>query len=121
MDASVPSCRRGAFVRWLLEAGLLLGIAVVMLSQWFVEGWLVPIVVSSGSMAPTLLGPHRLARCPNCGMTFPYEADGTIDGSLGEKCPNCGYALATASHSTPGDRLLVARRRSAGVSRAAGK
>ncbi len=42
MDASVPSCRRGAFVRWLLEAGLLLGIAVVMLSQWFVEGWLVP-------------------------------------------------------------------------------
>ena len=88
----LPSIRRRRSrgpVRWAVEAAVLLAIAGVMTSEFLVEGWVAPIVVSSGSMATTLLGPHRSARCPDCGLEFVYDAEASVDaGSV--TCPNCG-------------------------------
>ena len=49
-----------------------------------------PFGVPTGSMAPTLLGNHREARCPRCGHTirvgWPQASDWTE-----MVCPNCGH------------------------------
>src|SRR5271157_5959570 len=82
--------RRGSGVlRRLVEAGVLLGIAGIVSNAFLVEGWLVPIVVSSGSMATTLLGPHRVARCPDCGMEIVCDAQSASQATAA-MCPNCG-------------------------------
>src|SRR5205807_3912735 len=96
-------------VRWAVEAGVLLAIAGVMTSEFLVQGWLAPVVVSSGSMAPALLGPHRAARCPDCGMEFDCDAETTPTGATAT-CPNCGRrGIEVDSHVAVGDRLLVDR------------
>lgn len=54
--------------------------------------------VSSGSMAPTLLGPHYRLECPRC--RFPAVLDATQELPREVTCPNCGYqqnAPATAT------------------------
>src|SRR5436305_7799134 len=99
----------GGLLRWTLEAAILLVIAGTIFSTWFAEGLLVPIVVTSGSMAPTLLGPHRIAECPNCGMTFPYDAE-IEDGNEEASCPNCGTKTGPSLGPViAGDRLRIDR------------
>jgi signal peptidase I len=96
-------------VRRAVEIGVLLGIAGTMTSAFLVEGWLVPIVVSSGSMATTLMGPHHDVRCPDCGMSFACDA---ADGSkaVTATCPNCGRrGVPLDGQIIRGDRLLVDR------------
>ncbi len=96
-------------VRRLVEAGVLLGIAGIVTNEFLVEGWLVPIVVSSGSMATTLLGPHRVARCPDCGMEFVCDAQ-SASPATAATCPNCGRGdIPLDSQIIRGDRLLVDR------------
>ena len=101
---------RGQYGRRLnvVEKTLWLLLALVLLKTWCVEGLFCPLVVSSGSMAPTLLGTHRKVVCRDCG--FPFNR-GIESRELAERavCPNCGYAgndildLADVS----GDRLLM--------------
>jgi signal peptidase I len=96
-------------VRRLVEIGVLLGIAGTMASEFLVEGWLVPIVVSSGSMATTLMGPHRNVRCPDCGMSFACDAE-DASGTAAATCPNCGRrGIPPDGQIIRGDRLLVDR------------
>src|SRR5947199_10243164 len=96
-------------VRWAVEAGVLLAIAGVMTSEFLVHGWLAPIVVSSGSMAPALLGPRRSARCPDCGIEFDCDAE-TTPAAASATCPNCGRrGIELSSQLFAGDRLLVDR------------
>jgi signal peptidase I len=96
-------------VRWAVEAGVLLAIAGLMTGEFLVEGWLAPIVVSSGSMAPAILGPHRAARCPDCGMDFVCDAETSTEVATAT-CPNCGRrGIEMDPQIATGDRLLVDR------------
>ncbi|HEV3416617.1 MAG TPA: signal peptidase I [Pirellulales bacterium] len=96
-------------MRWIVEAGVLISIAGIMASEFFFEGWLVPIVVSSGSMATTLLGPHRVARCPDCGMEITCDAESSRENASAT-CPNCGRSgIELTPEVLAGDRLFVDR------------
>jgi signal peptidase I len=107
-DSRRRNLRRG-LVRRLVEIGVLLGIAGMMASEFLVEGWLVPIVVSSGSMATTLMGPHRDVRCPDCGMPFACDVADPSE-SAAATCPNCGRrGIPSDGQIIRGDRLLVDR------------
>ncbi len=93
-------------------------LAVIVLRGFLLEGYL----ISTGSMAPGLLGFHRRIVCPVCQQTFAFGVsfDDSVDPSQmasvsddGEDrqatCPNCGQvnievADVPASH---GDQLLV--------------
>jgi signal peptidase I len=75
---------------------------------WLVKGLVVPIIVASGSMSPTLLGPHRQWRCADCDHTFisaleslPAEGEPAI-------CPNCGAKNdERQAVDRPGQRVLI--------------
>ena len=99
---------RASWPRRVIETLVLIAIAGGMSSTLLVEGWLAPEVVSSGSMAPALLGPHGFLRCDVCGAEF--ECDAFRDGSAPAVCPNCGWPQ---SHSherlVAGDRILIDR------------
>ena len=102
LSSAARFVRRG--VEWLA----VLAIAALLLETFFVDGWIIPNVVSSGSMAPALLGPHRVARCSACGMEFSCDADTPPDAAA--VCPNCGWPGNSLDPRTvAGDRLLVDR------------
>jgi signal peptidase I len=83
---------------------------VIVLRTWYLEGLPVPVCVDSGSMAETLLGPHRKIVCGDCGFAF-------VCGCVGHPsdpravCPNCGYSDNDVRDwpELPGDRVLVHR------------
>lgn len=69
-------------------------------------------VVTTGSMAPLILGVHRQCDCPKCG--FPVVVGAPHDGSApdhysGVKCPNCGAGDLGLENlpDQPGQRLWV--------------
>jgi signal peptidase I len=96
-------------VRRTVETVVFFAIAATMASEFLVEGWVWPIVVSSGSMAPAYLGPHRMVRCPDCGMPFDCDADASLAAAT-VTCPNCGRReIPLDSEIISGDRLLVDR------------
>ena len=85
---------------------------LVILHTYFLE----PFQIPTGSMAPTLLGHHRSATCPRCGLTFPVgRTPPDRDGSGGERCyahavcPNCGAGDLHLGEvpETWGDHVLV--------------
>lgn len=91
------------WIEWAAEALIL-----VLVSNWLIPGLFSPLVVCSGSMAPTLLGPHWDLTCQQCGVPFVCEAVEPMRPGI---CPNCGYegnAIGEA-RTLPGDRVLVAR------------
>lgn len=113
-------CR--ALAEWLV----LLALAVVVFRTFVLEGYM----ISTGSMAPTLLGYHRHVECPACRFVFavgaaPDGAAGMSDVQLAHAggpdaavaasaeisatCPNCGQAALSAEQLpvTEGDQLLV--------------
>lgn len=99
--------RLAASVRGAAECCILL-LTWVCLLRTFVLDW---YEVSSGSMAPALLGPHRSLTCPNCG--FQYCCDALDEPPPGKRalCPNCwswGDELASVPASG-GERLLLVR------------
>lgn len=84
-------------------------IAVLLLQTWYLEGLLAPMKVTSGSMAPGLLGPHQELVCGDCGTRFALGTDARPN--LYAVCPNCGYA-ENRLPSLPdlgGDCTLVSR------------
>jgi signal peptidase I len=72
-----------------------------------------PFGVSTGSMAPTLIGAHRAINCPRCG--FPVRVGAPPNGASVQRhyaaacCPNCGRDDLGLDHAPDldGDRLLV--------------
>jgi signal peptidase I len=88
----------------LLDVLVLLVCGGVLLHAFGLE----PFRVPTGSMAPTVLGNHRVCDCPNCGMVVRI---GKCAGDRYERavCPNCGAApLPTADvPETAGDHILV--------------
>jgi signal peptidase I len=94
--------------RHILESFLCLAIAVIVFRSFVLEGY----IISTGSMAPTLLGYHKRVKCPDCGFQFAVGVafdDGSADQAHQVTCPNCEQSDIDAS-SVPknsGDQLLV--------------
>jgi signal peptidase I len=87
-------------------------IIVVVICLLLVGGWLVqPFAVVSGSMTPTLLGPHRTFVCSHCGKRNVLPAEVVEMPGRVLYCPVCrtaGPAYNTLA-LVPGDGLLLDR------------
>ncbi len=106
--------KRGTF-RALVEAFVSLFVAVLLFRTFAAEGYM----ISTGSMAPCLLGYHKRVVCPTCGITFPFgtaydtdedpDADVNVAGRSRAICPNCGQSGIDISDvpRNHGDQLLV--------------
>ena len=82
----------------------------LIVRTWVVEGLVVPLVVPSGSMAPTVLGVHRDVICADCGYRFSYGADQPWRAAVAV-CPNCG-SMTNDGRDSPelaGERVLIDR------------
>ena len=103
--------------RGMLELAVCFLITVSVLRGFFLEGYL----VSTGSMAPMLLGFHKRLQCPSCqhsfacGVQFDESVDTSSGGTSGDSveayasCPNCGQINIDISTvpGNHGDQLLV--------------
>ena len=125
MSGDLPNSepRTTSAFRHLVEALLLLAVSVLIFRTFAAEGYL----ISTGSMAPCLLGYHRQVTCPTCSHQFAKgmslaEAEGsssiasTASASVGDPhgisgtaCPNCGRTGLTINGlpKNEGDQLLV--------------
>ncbi len=111
-------------IRHLLEALVLLALAVTLFRTFALEGFM----ISTGSMAPTLRGYHYRIVCPDCQFQFAWTATEknpqfplrTLgndvnktqeDSAANQKiiCPNCDYRHISSSDLVinEGDQLLV--------------
>ena len=102
--ATTPKAR--ALPRRLVAAGVALVCAAALLRAVVIE----PFHVTSGSMAPALVGRHRACPCPRCAMTVRVGQG--PDGARPPRkafCPNCGLQPLPLDEAadTDGDRLLV--------------
>ncbi len=113
--------RRGTPLREMVESVVLLALAVLLFRTFAAEGYL----ISTGSMAPTLLGYHRRVECPACQFAFSRgaafdktastsniasaELQPDLDVYSATQCPNCGLAgiNARVAPRNEGDQLLV--------------
>ena len=99
--------RRGSAIRGLLELIACTAISVSLLKGFLVEGFL----ISTGSMAPHLLGYHKHVVCPECGFGFARGTD--IDDPSNQPrvatCINCGQTEIDVAEvpRNEGDQLLV--------------
>ncbi|HEV8068556.1 MAG TPA: S26 family signal peptidase [Planctomycetaceae bacterium] len=109
--------QRGS-LRALIDAGICLYVAVILFRTFEIEGY----IISTGSMAPHLLGFHKRVVCPACGYQFthgiPVDETGTAadttddvahEGPGQVRCPNCGENRIDIRSTPPnhGDQLLV--------------
>lgn len=116
----VQSAPAGTF-RHVAESFILLAVAVILFRGFAAEGFM----ISTGSMAPTLLGYHRRVVCPECQFEFARGAAPANDEGAQRiaqanydigleipteiRCPNCSLTdidFATLPR-TEGDQLLV--------------
>lgn len=115
----------GSLIRHVAESLLMLAATVLIFRTFAAEGYL----ISTGSMAPTLLGYHKQVTCPTCSHQFAKgisieEAEGSNStsmastasasgfdphGATGTACPNCGRTGLTVEGlpKNEGDQLLV--------------
>lgn len=110
-----PRDRRGT-VRALIESSVCLLLAVLLFRTFAAEGYM----ISTGSMAPHLLGFHKRVICPACGHAFPFGVAYDTDprGVTAAEtnafrahavCPNCnqhGINVVDVPRNH-GDQLLV--------------
>lgn len=89
-------------IRDSLFLALMIVIGALAGRVYLVEAYAIP----SGSMAPTLLGAHRHAVCPQCGHAFEVEA---TDGNPDLHCPLCHARFPMPGPVLSGDRLLVSK------------
>ncbi|MDP6555143.1 MAG: S26 family signal peptidase [Pirellulaceae bacterium] len=88
--------------------GLLFGLAIARIFCW--QGVVAPIHVVSGSMVPTLRGPHFAVVCEDC--EFSFQCDATSAPETGDAvCPNCGFSgnPLTQRQLRLGQRVVIDR------------
>lgn len=105
-------------LRSAIDLAICFVIAVILLRTFILEGYL----ISTGSMAPGLLGFHRRIACPSCRYDFAFGVafDDSVDSGApairepeGSRryatCPNCGQIDIDVSGvpNSHGDQLLV--------------
>ena len=98
-----------------MDSLVCLALAVTLFRSFEVEGY----IISTGSMAPFLLGYHKRVACPVCGFSFAYgvvhgeetksDEQGSVGGLTRVVCPNCGQRDIDVSHvpRNEGDQILV--------------
>lgn len=113
-SAPRPSASRAASWRRALReplrvtVGLLL--AAILCDAFLLGGLLRQTSVVSGSMAPTLLGPHHEWKCTRCAQVFACNEASLPDGKAAARCPWCDQENSlAASARRPGQRLLIDR------------
>ena len=107
--------------RWFrsaIDLAICFVMAVILLRTFVLEGYL----ISTGSMAPGLLGFHRRIQCPSCQFEFAFGVsfDDSVESGPGvihepegarryATCPNCGQINIDVSGvpNSHGDQLLV--------------
>ncbi len=99
--------RRESSLRYVVESLAALALAVLLVRSFAVEGY----IISTGSMAPFLLGFHKQVVCPECRLPFAVgvPVDDSQDTSGPVACPNCGQRQIDLGHvpRNEGDQLLV--------------
>ncbi len=110
VSTQLSTMRPSAALRVGIRFGIGAVIAAVLVRTWGVQGLVIPVRVTSGSMAETILGPHRLLHCRHCGHTFPVDAT-SHSGDDPAICSRCQTRSAYGSTGTvwSGDRLLIDR------------
>jgi len=113
--------------RNLVESVLALVIAVILFRTFLIDSYM----ISTGSMAPHLLGYHKQVTCPSCGFEFSIgvefnssssrkiaavQNDGETKTVVTHKstfaaCPNCGLKDISVDRlpRSQGDQILVNR------------
>lgn len=93
--------------RQCFESLTCLAVAVLLFRCFALEGY----IISTGSMAPNLLGAHKRIECPDCGRRFPFGVafDRDVTTSPLVRCPNCQQPAidVTEVPRNDGDQLLV--------------
>jgi len=102
-------------VRHLLESLIFLALAVILIRAFQLEGYL----ISTGSMANSLLGYHKRVTCPECERLFAvgtsFDESQPVAGRDAGKapdlvtCPNCGLPHIDIRKvpTTQGDQILI--------------
>ena len=104
-EAATPHRESG--LRYVIESLVSLALAVCLVRSFVVEGY----IISTGSMAPYLLGFHKQVVCPDCRQPFavgvPVDSEAETNGPVA--CPNCGQVHIDLSFvpRNEGDQLLV--------------
>ncbi len=99
---------RNGLLRQLLDSVTCLAIAVIVFRGFVLEGY----IISTGSMAPGLLGYHKRIACPDCHFEFAYGVAFDSDSTPAPRfvrCPNCGQDTIDSKFvpRNEGDQLLV--------------
>ncbi len=94
-------------MRRLVETAVCIVAALLLVGTWLVE----PYSVVSGSMHPTLHGPHRAFDCPHCLQAVTTAADFAPIPDRPAYCPRCKRPgpIEDRLPIIPGDGLLVDR------------
>ncbi len=112
---SPSSFAQTPFFRSLTESLISLLIAVILFRTFLAEGYM----ISTGSMAPALLGYHKQVVCPTCSQEFPfgvaYDTDDLEHLAADDArrqiavCPYCGQPNIQVGEvpRNHGDQLLV--------------
>lgn len=101
------SSRHESSLRYVVESLAALALAVLLVRSFAVEGY----IISTGSMAPYLLGFHKQVVCPECRLPFAVgvPVDDSQDTSGPVACANCGQHQIDLGNvpRNEGDQLLV--------------
>src|SRR5262245_57850889 len=94
-------------MRRFLETFVTLVTALLLVGTWLVE----PYSVVSGSMHPTVLGPHYDFTCPKCGTRNFVPADRPLPDFTPLSCERCSQLNPPAGNLSivSGDSVLVDR------------
>lgn len=97
-------------MRRSVETVVVLAIMAVVLHFFLVLGLIVPVIITSGSMAVDFVGSHRHVVCQDCGQPFDVGEEALPTNMLAV-CPNCGSSKNSLAELAPqsGHRLLVNR------------
>ena len=105
IEVTAPRFESG--LRYFVESIAALALAVLVVRAFVVEGY----IISTGSMAPYLLGYHKQVVCPECRMPFavgvPIDEGHETSGPVA--CTNCGQQHIDLGQvpRNEGDQLLV--------------
>jgi signal peptidase I len=106
-DAVAVPAAHNSTVRQILDSLISLAIAVIVFRAFVLEGY----IISTGSMAPCLLGYHKRIECPDCHYRFQFGVafDQPVPAAEVASCPNCGQQSIDVSEvpRNSGDQLLV--------------